>query len=525
MAREFADEDWMASQYLLLGRLGEGGFGKVHTAIHSLTGEKVAIKSMSKAKLGRDLPHVYQEIEALKNLLHQNICRLFQVVETPTKIYLVLEHCEGGEMFDYIVRRTRLSEPEARHFFRQLVMAIAYAHKQGYVHRDLKPENLLLKDPLQLKVIDFGPECAQRPAARDLLRQFGLRRSGDHQGECSTKNKPYDGPSADIWSMGVLLYILVCGSPPFNSDDQAALTKSIVHGKYSFPTFLSPDCQNLLQRMMTVDLKQRITMDEDHRPSKNMFNESIVREMAGGMEMTYDEMLKDLEKWKYDYNTATYLIMLQCREQKQPLVLPNFNRKHVVNSPTFHGSLESMGTHSSAGGSGSDAKNDVAFLHTPQARKHVLHKENMPPPRNPHAINVADFCTPRRPTQPEVTYARPQLGRRGGSLPRSAKPADRKAPLAVRLPESPSPRSDALKTPTKSSDARKSRSTEKSPRMGRLFASLERKAPRVFEMITPRRMRQPKDDSVVKVCKRKRIRGDAFKYKRVCEEILKMAGL
>ncbi|KAF2345306.1 Protein kinase domain, partial [Trinorchestia longiramus] len=153
---ELCPQDALESQYELHQTIGSGGFAKVKAATHLLTGHKVAIKIMDKKQLGDDLPRIYQEIEAMKLLDHEHICRLYQVLETASKIYMVLEYCPGGELFDYIVERDRLEEEEARLFFRQIVSAVSYIHQMGYAHRDLKPENLLLDDDQRLKLIDFG---------------------------------------------------------------------------------------------------------------------------------------------------------------------------------------------------------------------------------------------------------------------------------------------------------------------------------------------------------------------------------
>ncbi|NXW55797.1 MELK kinase, partial [Eurystomus gularis] len=128
--------------YELYETIGTGGFAKVKLGRHLLTHEKVAIKIMDKVALRDDLPRVKTEIDALKSLHHQHICKLYHVMETRTKIFLVLEYCPGGELFDYIISKHHLSEDEARVFFRQIVSAVAYVHNQGYAHRDLKPVSL-----------------------------------------------------------------------------------------------------------------------------------------------------------------------------------------------------------------------------------------------------------------------------------------------------------------------------------------------------------------------------------------------
>lgn len=119
--------------------IGCGGFAKVKIATHLATGEKVAIKIMDKTLLGDDLHRVTLELQALKSFSHHNICQLYQVIETDTHFFLVMEYCSGGELFDHIVEKNRLTEAESRTFFRQIVSAVAYLHSLGYAHRDLKP--------------------------------------------------------------------------------------------------------------------------------------------------------------------------------------------------------------------------------------------------------------------------------------------------------------------------------------------------------------------------------------------------
>ncbi|NXA43780.1 MELK kinase, partial [Eudromia elegans] len=205
-----ADEyEEVLQHYKLYETIGTGGFAKVKLAKHRLTGEKVAVKIMDKLALGDDLPRVQIEIDAMKSLSHQHVCQLYHVIETSKKIFMVLEYCPGGELFDYIISKDRLSEEEARVFFRQIVAAIAYVHSQGYAHRDLKPENLLIDDEQNLKLTDFGL-CAKPKGGLDYHLNTCCG-SPAYAAPELIQGKAYIGSEADIWSMGVLLYALLCG--------------------------------------------------------------------------------------------------------------------------------------------------------------------------------------------------------------------------------------------------------------------------------------------------------------------------
>ncbi|XP_071436331.1 maternal embryonic leucine zipper kinase isoform X4 [Pithys albifrons albifrons] len=252
------DYEEVLKYYELHGTVGTGGFAKVKLARHRLTGEKVAIKIMDKLALQDDLPRVKLEIDAMKDLSHQHICRLYHVIETPKKIFMVLEYCPGGELFDYIISKDRLSEEEARVFFRQIVSAIAYVHSRGYAHRDLKPENLLIDEERNLKLIDFGL-CAKPKGGLDYHLNTCCG-SPAYAAPELIQGKTYIGSEADIWSMGVLLYALLCGFLPFDDDNVMAIYRKIMRGKYSIPNWLSPSSTLLLYQMLQVDPKKRITV-------------------------------------------------------------------------------------------------------------------------------------------------------------------------------------------------------------------------------------------------------------------------
>ncbi|XP_069782037.1 maternal embryonic leucine zipper kinase isoform X2 [Narcine bancroftii] len=252
------DDEELLKHYEIQETIGAGGFAKVKLACHLLTKEKVAVKIMDKESLGEDLPRVQTEIEAMKNLSHQHICRLYHVIETANQIFIIMEYCPGGELFDYIITKDRLSEEEARIFFRQIVSAVAYVHSQGYAHRDLKPENLLIDEDHNLKLIDFGL-CA-KPKGGLNYQLTTCCGSPAYAAPELIQGKAYIGSEADIWSMGVLLYALLCGFLPFDDDNMMTLYRKIMRGKFNIPNWLSPMSILVLNQMLQVDPKKRITV-------------------------------------------------------------------------------------------------------------------------------------------------------------------------------------------------------------------------------------------------------------------------
>ncbi|KAM6363685.1 maternal embryonic leucine zipper kinase [Pluvialis apricaria] len=318
------DYEEILKYYDLSETIGTGGFAKVKLAQHLLTGEKVAIKIMDKLALGDDLPRVKIEIDAMKNLSHQHICQLYHVIETPKKMFMVLEYCPGGELFDYIISKDRLSEEEARVFFRQIVSAIAYVHSQGYAHRDLKPENLLIDEDHNLKLIDFGL-CAKPKGGLDYHLKTCCG-SPAYAAPELIQGKAYIGSEADIWSMGVLLYALLCGFLPFDDNSIVAIYRKIMRGKYSIPKWLSPGSTLLINQMLQVDPKKRITVKhllrhpwitqgcsdvvqwQSKYPLRHL-DEDCVRELSVFHKQSKETISKLISEWKYDQMSATYLLL------------------------------------------------------------------------------------------------------------------------------------------------------------------------------------------------------------------------
>jgi 5'-AMP-activated protein kinase catalytic alpha subunit len=235
-------------------------FVQVKLATHAVTGHKVAVKILNKAKikqLGME-EKVHREINILHLCTHPHIIRLYEVVDTPTDIFLVNEYVSGGELFDYIVSKGRLSADEARSFFHQIISGVEYCHFQKIVHRDLKPENLLLDANLNIKIADFGLSNLMRDG--DFLRTSCG--SPNYAAPEVISGHLYAGPEVDVWSCGVILYALLCGSLPFDDESIPNLFKKIKSGMYALPTHLSQLAKNLIPRMLEVDPMKRITIPE-----------------------------------------------------------------------------------------------------------------------------------------------------------------------------------------------------------------------------------------------------------------------
>ncbi|KAI8543303.1 hypothetical protein RHMOL_Rhmol08G0206100 [Rhododendron molle] len=240
--------------------LGHGSFGKVKIAEHLPTGYKVAIKILNRRKMkSPDMEEkVRREIKICRLFVHPHIIRLYEVIETPTDIYVVMEYVKSGELFDYIVEKGKLQEDEARSFFQQIISGVEYCHRNMVVHRDLKPENLLLHSRGNVKIADFGLSNVMRDG-HFLKTSCG---SPNYAAPEVVSGKLYAGPEIDVWSCGVILYALLCGTLPFDDENIPNLFKKIKGGVYTLPSHLSLGARDLIPRMLVVDPMKRITIPE-----------------------------------------------------------------------------------------------------------------------------------------------------------------------------------------------------------------------------------------------------------------------
>ncbi|XP_013366562.1 PREDICTED: serine/threonine-protein kinase SIK3 isoform X6 [Chinchilla lanigera] len=194
----------------------------------------------------------------MKMLCHPHIIRLYQVMETERMIYLVTEYASGGEIFDHLVAHGRMAEKEARRKFKQIVTAVYFCHCRNIVHRDLKAENLLLDANLNIKIADFGFSNLFTPG--QLLKTWCG--SPPYAAPELFEGKEYDGPKVDIWSLGVVLYVLVCGALPFDGSTLQNLRARVLSGKFRIPFFMSTECEHLIRHMLVLDPNKRLSMEQ-----------------------------------------------------------------------------------------------------------------------------------------------------------------------------------------------------------------------------------------------------------------------
>merc|ERR1719191_1922016 len=244
--------------YILSKTIGEGTFGKVKLGTHILTGERVAVKVLEKERIVdiADVERVAREIHILKLIRHPHIIQLYEIIETPRQLYLIMEYASGGELFDYIVAHTRVREKEACRFFHQILAGVEKLHAQHVVHRDLKPENLLLDEHKNIKIVDFG--LSNTYAENELLKT--ACGSPCYAAPEMIAGKQYVPALCDIWSCGVILFALICGYLPFEDENTANLYKKILAAHYQVPDFTSSSARDLIAGMLTTEPSQRLTI-------------------------------------------------------------------------------------------------------------------------------------------------------------------------------------------------------------------------------------------------------------------------
>uniref|UniRef100_A0A2P2NFP9 non-specific serine/threonine protein kinase n=1 Tax=Rhizophora mucronata TaxID=61149 RepID=A0A2P2NFP9_RHIMU len=254
------DRHVMFGKYEMGKLLGQGTFAKVYYAKNIASGESVAIKVISKDQVKKEemMEQIKREISVMRLVRHPNVVELKEVLATKTKIFFIMEYVRGGELFAKVARG-RLKEDAARKYFQQLISAVDFCHSRGVSHRDLKPENLLLDENEDLKVSDFGLS-----ALPEQLRNDGLLHT-----QCGTpayvapevlRKKGYDGSKADIWSCGVILYVLLAGFLPFQDENIMKMYRKIFKAEFQVPPWFSTEARRLISKLLVVNPERRISI-------------------------------------------------------------------------------------------------------------------------------------------------------------------------------------------------------------------------------------------------------------------------
>ena len=293
---------------------------------------KVAIKILEKEKIkdSSDTERVSREIKILKLVKHAHIVQLYEIIETSKELYLIMELAEGGELFDYIVSRSKLKEPEACRFLSQILQGVEYLQKVMVVHRDLKPENLLIDSHKSIKIVDFGLSNTYKPG-ETLKTACG---SPCYAAPEMIAGKRYHGATVDIWSCGVILFAMICGYLPFEDPNTSLLYKKILTADYKCAKWVSSEGQDLLKKILNTDPEKRFTIEmiKNHPWYLNNLQRSevsescqvsIQEEVVKGVEnlgIERSALIESLNLGKFNHATATYWLMLKKIQASKPKV-------------------------------------------------------------------------------------------------------------------------------------------------------------------------------------------------------------
>ena len=337
--------------YYLGKTLGQGTFGKVKLAIHIITGEKIAIKIINKEKLVNiesNIQNVKKEISILKKLIHKNIIQLYEVMESKNNLYIVMEYCENKELFDYIVKKGKLSEEESCIIFQQIINGVHYLHQQGICHRDLKPENILLDAKNNVKITDFGLSTF---LSKNILLSTPCGTPTYAPPEM-LKGEKYNGELSDVWSCGIILFALLNGNVPFEESQEIFVYKKIIQSGLSglkFSKEISENAKDLIYKMLKIEPKERININDiikhkwfnlvensmipgiDLKSKQNYpIDENILKEV-GKYGYNIEECRLHLNMNKYDSLTTIYRLLMRKYIMKGGKSIGDLNSQTYLN--------------------------------------------------------------------------------------------------------------------------------------------------------------------------------------------------
>ena len=267
------------SEYNIIKLIEKGTFSIVKLGENKITKEKVAIKIMEKNQIINqdDKNRIDREIQMLKSLNHENVIKIYNILEDSKRFYIIMEYCENGELFNRIVEKKQLSEDESALFYYQLINGLEYIHKNNIIHRDLKPENLLLTKDDVLKIIDFGLSNYSRI---DILLDTPCG-SPNYASPEMVSGQKYNGFLTDIWSTGIILFAMICGYLPFEDNNNEILFGKILKCKINYPKHIGELPLDLMKKIIVPDPNKRITLPQikEHPfflKGKSLFNQKYL---------------------------------------------------------------------------------------------------------------------------------------------------------------------------------------------------------------------------------------------------------
>ena len=290
--------------YIIKKTIGKGTFSKVKLGIHKETKQKVAIKILEKSAIVEkdDLERIIREMTILNQIDHINVIKVYDIYESEDNYLIIMEYCEGGELFNYIVKNQKLSEEETSFFFYQIINGVEYLHSKNIVHRDLKPENLLLCEGNILKIIDFG--LSNFYNGNYLSTPCG---SPCYASPEMVSGNKYNGFNIDIWAIGIILFAMLCGYLPFEDDDNDILFQKILECKLDYPKHLSSLAKDIMKKILVTNPEKRIKIPQIKKHKFYLMGKKLYNKKFNINEEVNDvEDSNDFEEEKINNNKSHY---------------------------------------------------------------------------------------------------------------------------------------------------------------------------------------------------------------------------
>ena len=331
----FFQQGFGIGPFQMINEIGKGKFSKVFLGIHEKTKEKVAIKQIP--KIGeQNLNSVYDEIKIHKKLIHPYLCKMYSVIENPDYLFIVTEYCGGGEIFKKIAEEIdHFEEAQACKIFSQILSGLEYMHNNYIAHCDIKLENMLFDEYGDAKLTDFG---LSKSFEGDInFTKVGM--SPMYAAPEIFKGKEFKGRNSDIWSMGVCLYLMVCGDFPFQGEDAKELVKNILKNGFEVPDFVSPLFKDLIYNILEKNPINRLTIQQikEHpwmhiidfnfmkSPGISINTDiipidiSFIEEMAGADELQIKKIISDILMNKHNNNTILYYLKIEIKKRNNEI--------------------------------------------------------------------------------------------------------------------------------------------------------------------------------------------------------------